>query len=110
MRKTSSRRVVAQYLGLPGPVDQPASHMPPRTPWRVKNTLELDFQDALGIMELALTWYDRDQMERQREDTRRRMALDYAIYTYRGGIAQVAVDAPTYRVLQGCLDTYLDEN
>lgn len=109
-RKTSSRRVVAQYLGLPGPVDSPLSHMPPRAPWRVKNTFELDMDDALGILQLALSWHDRDQMERQEESHRRRMALDYAIYTYQSGALQVAVDAPTYRMLERCFETYLDEN
>ena len=108
-RKASARRVVAQYLGVPGPVDNPLSHRPPRQEWRIKNTFELSMDDALGILKLALAWYDRDQMERQEESTRRRMALDYAVYTYRGGIVQAAVDAPTYRVLQTCFETYLDD-
>lgn len=108
--KTSARRVVAQYLGLPGPVNQPLSHMPPRNPWRIKNTFELDFEDVLGLVRLALVWYNRSQMQRQEEETRRRMSLDYAIYTYREGILQVAIDAPTYRSLREAFETILLEN
>jgi len=108
-RNKTSRIVAAKYLGLPGPVDNPRSHMAPREAWQVRNTFELNFADALNLLRIALKWYVGSSAARHEETSRRRMCLDYAISTYQEGTIQAAVDAPTYQRLLIVWDAYLDD-
>lgn len=99
---------VAQYRGLPGPLDPLDPQAPERPHWRLPaSSQSLTRADAAAIVAEALRWLEDSLLTHAVVDydfdLACRLALDYAIHTAEGFKYSGAVPAPFYEQLLAVL-------
>lgn len=107
LQRGMSRR--AQYRGLSGYI--PRENLPPAPQWSRPDPREITSEDYSEILLEASRWLNSDFVKPDLlpYDPKMacRIALDYAIYSYREGRYQSRIDAPTYEKLAGVLSRVL---
>lgn len=103
---TISKRVVARYMGLPGPLSENDPYNPPgpeqpTKAWSRAEGVRLTPDDLKVILGSARDWLQSEvvQNDWSGSDLDYRMALDYAIWTVQDGAYQAQIHPNTYEGL-----------